>query len=181
MSLTTALNIAQSSLRSLTRQTAVVSSNVANAQNPDYARRSASIESTNGGVRFVEARRHTSDGLFSSALRALSDGQAQSTLADRISTLRTDLLGADDGLSLVAYRGHQNLTVGGELNKLAANIALGRDAAGVHWRSDSIEGLFLGETVALGVLADLALTYVEEFPGFQLTRFDGTTVTIHRE
>ncbi|MCB0064848.1 MAG: vanadium-dependent haloperoxidase, partial [Caldilineaceae bacterium] len=88
---------------------------------------------------------------------------------------------ADDGLSLVAYRGHQNLTVGGELNKLAANIALGRDAAGVHWRSDSIEGLFLGETVALGVLADLALTYVEEFPGFQLTRFDGTTVTIHRE
>src|SRR5262249_446464 len=27
------------------------------------------------------------------------------------------------------------LTVGGELNKLASNIALGRDAAGVHYRS----------------------------------------------
>ena len=103
MSLTTALNIAQSSLRSLTRQTSIVSSNVANAQNPDYTRRSATIESTNGGVRFVEVRRHTSDGLFASAMRALSDGEAQSTLADRISTLRADLLGADDSLSLQSF------------------------------------------------------------------------------
>lgn len=103
MSLTTALNIAQSSLRSLTRQTSIVSSNVANAQNPDYTRRSAAIESTNGGVRFVEVRRHTSDGVFSSALRALSDGQAQSTLSDRISTLRANLLGSDDSLSLQSY------------------------------------------------------------------------------
>ncbi|MFW5435355.1 hypothetical protein, partial [Paenibacillus apiarius] len=29
----------------------------------------------------------------------------------------------------------QKTTIGGELNKLAANIALGRDTAGVHWRS----------------------------------------------
>jgi hypothetical protein len=36
-----------------------------------------------------------------------------------------------DGLALLPYRG-PDLTVGGELNKLASNIALGRDAAGVH-------------------------------------------------
>jgi hypothetical protein len=29
------------------------------------------------------------------------------------------------------------------LNKLAANIGFGRDAAGLHWRSDIIEGLKL--------------------------------------
>ncbi len=103
MSLTTALNIAQSSLRTLTRQTAVVSSNVANAQNPNYTRQSSVIESTNGGVRFVEIRRNTSDNVFASALKAMSDGQAQSTLADRISTLRTNLLGNDDSLSLQSY------------------------------------------------------------------------------
>ena len=71
-----------------------------------------------------------------------------------------------------------SLAVGGELNKLAANIALGRDAAGVHWRSDSVQGLLLGEALALSTLADLALTYHEQFAGFTLTRFDGRHVTI---
>lgn len=82
-----------------------------------------------------------------------------------------------DGLALVPYRG-SDLTVGGELNKLAANIALGRDIAGVHWRSDGIEGLKLGEAVAIGFLTDLSTTYTEGFGGFSLTKFDGTTITI---
>lgn len=82
-----------------------------------------------------------------------------------------------DGLSLLLYKG-PDLTVGGELNKLASNIALGRDAAGVHWRSDSIEGLKLGEAVAIGIMTDLRTTYHEDFRGFSLTKFDGTTITI---
>jgi hypothetical protein len=68
--------------------------------------------------------------------------------------------------------------VGGELNKLASNIALGRDIAGVHWRSDGSEGLKLGEAVAIGLLTDLRATYSEDFGGFSLTKFDGTTLTI---
>lgn len=71
-----------------------------------------------------------------------------------------------------------DLTVGGELNKLASNIALGRDTAGVHWRSDSIEGLKLGEAVAIGILTDLRTTCPESFDGFSFTRFDGTTLRI---
>jgi hypothetical protein len=43
------------------------------------------------------------------------------------------------------------LPLGGRV-KLASNIALGRDTAGVHWRSDGIEGLKLGEAVAIGIL-----------------------------
>ena len=86
-------------------------------------------------------------------------------------------MASPDGLSLLPYAG-PGLTVGGELNKLAANIALGRDTAGVHWRTDGIEGLNLGEAVAIGVLRDVRTTLTEEFGGFSLTRFDGTTVRI---
>lgn len=82
-----------------------------------------------------------------------------------------------DGLSLVPYSGPP-LTVGGELNKLAANIALGRDTAGIHWRSDGMEGLKLGEAVAIGILQDYRRTFHEEFSGFSLTKFDGTSITI---
>ena len=87
------------------------------------------------------------------------------------------VVASDDGLSLVPYSGPP-LTVGGELNKLAANISLGRDAGGVHYRTDGTEGLKLGEAVALSILRDLATIYHEEFPGFTLTRFDGIPVTI---
>jgi membrane-associated phospholipid phosphatase len=87
------------------------------------------------------------------------------------------VVASPDGLSLVPYRGAA-LTVGGELNKLASNISLGRNVAGVHWRSDGIEGLKLGEAVAMKVLTQLRTTYPEHFGGFRLTKFDGTAGVI---
>ncbi|SDJ57228.1 vanadium-dependent haloperoxidase [Salimicrobium halophilum] len=87
------------------------------------------------------------------------------------------VLASSDGRSLVRYEG-PDLTVGGELNKLAANIAIGRDAAGVHYRSDGINGLKLGEQVAIGILRDYKETYHEKFNGFSLTTFDGDTIII---
>ena len=87
------------------------------------------------------------------------------------------VVASDDGLSLVPYTGAA-LTVGGELNKLASNVSLGRLAGGVHYRTDGVEGLRLGEEIALSILRDAATIYHEEFPGFTLTRFDGTPVTI---
>src|SRR6266404_1400605 len=92
-------------------------------------------------------------------------------------TIPTPVIATSGGFSLVPFSGPA-LTVGGELNKLASNIALGRDTAGVHWRSDGIEGIKLGEAVALGILRDLRATYHEDFQGFSLTTFDGTTLTI---
>ncbi len=82
-----------------------------------------------------------------------------------------------DGTALLPYTG-PTLTVGGELNKLAANIALGRDAAGVHWRSDGEQGILLGEELAIRQLRDLRTTYPETFAGFTLTKFDGTQTVI---
>jgi hypothetical protein len=87
------------------------------------------------------------------------------------------VVASSDGLSLLPYSG-PSLTIGGELNKLASNIALGRNTEGVHWRSDGIEGLKLGEKVAIKILKDYAKTYNEDFSGFSLTKFDGTTITI---
>jgi hypothetical protein len=57
--------------------------------------------------------------------------------------------------------GGEPLTVGNELNKLAFNIAFGRDAAGIHFRSDEIQGLRLGEAVGLSVLTDFNATYTK--------------------
>lgn len=87
------------------------------------------------------------------------------------------VVASDDGLSLLPYTG-DTLTVGGELNKLAANIAIGRDAAGVHWRTDGIEGLKLGEALAISVLQDRKTLYHQPFSGFSLTKFDNTTIVI---
>ena len=83
-----------------------------------------------------------------------------------------------DGTSLV-NTGDTNLTVLGELNKLAANISEGRDMLGIHWRvSDNMHGMFEGEDVAIALLKEAGPTYPESFPGFTLTKFDGTTITV---
>ena len=51
------------------------------------------------------------------------------------------VVASSDGSLLNPYAG--TLTVGNELNKLASNISIGRDAPGMHWRTDGIEGLHL--------------------------------------
>jgi len=81
-----------------------------------------------------------------------------------------------DGTSLDPWDGPA-LTVGGELNKVASNIASARNAAGVHWRTDFVEGVQLGETVALGILEEQKASFNEQF-SWTVTRFDGTTITI---
>lgn len=84
-----------------------------------------------------------------------------------------------DGLSLVPYTGPDaaSMTVGNELNKLAANIAMGRNFAGIHYRSDYENSLKLGEAYAISVLEDQKPTYGEPFAGYTFTKFDGTRVT----
>ncbi len=83
------------------------------------------------------------------------------------------------GTDLVPYAGNVALTVGGELNKVAGNIAIGRNMAGVHWRTDYTESLKLGEAVAIGILEEQKNTYNEKY-SFTLTKFDGTPTTIQK-
>ena len=72
-----------------------------------------------------------------------------------------------------------SMSINGELNKLASNIATARNMAGVHYRSDGDEGVILGEKVAISYLKGLAGSYNEGgFTGFRLTKLDGTQITI---
>jgi hypothetical protein len=82
-----------------------------------------------------------------------------------------------DGLSLQPYTGSP-LTLGGELNKLAANVAFGRNMAGIHWRVDAVEGMKLGEAVAIRLLQDCSGNFNEKFSGFKLIQLDGTAITL---
>jgi hypothetical protein len=86
---------------------------------------------------------------------------------------------SEDGFSLVPYAGSDSaqMTVGGEMDKVAANIAVGRNHAAVHWRYDYADSVVLGESVAISMLKDMAHCWNEPFNGFSFTKFDGTRVT----
>ena len=62
------------------------------------------------------------------------------------------------------------LTIEGELNKLAMNVAMGRSIGGVHWRTDNTRSLALGEALAAQILAD-ATTDCNERPTFEFRSF----------
>jgi|SRR6185312_4985819 len=105
MSLTTALNIAQSALFNTTRQTTVVSQNISNSGNADYARRSATIVSTSPGATVVNIQRTTDDVLFRSNLKALSSYQGQSTLLSGMENLDQAVNGVDNADSAASALG----------------------------------------------------------------------------
>ena len=80
-----------------------------------------------------------------------------------------------DGLEKVLL--DQPLTIEGEVNKIASNIYIGRDWAGVHYFTDYIESLRMGEQIAIGILEEQKLTYGENFT-MTIPLFDGGTIRI---
>ena len=114
-------------------------------------------------------------------LKAMFDGSVK--IADLLrasSEFTSPVVSSRDGLSLVPYEGDdiESMTVEGELNKVAGNIGLGRNHAGVHWRSDEVQSFPLGEAIAISVLRDQRHCYNERFSGMTFVRFDGTTITV---
>ena len=90
---------------------------------------------------------------------------------------------SSDGLSLLPYTGGDagQITVNGELNKVANNVSFGHGIhSGIHWRSDTDSSIKLGEALAISFLQDRALTYNEKFT-VNLTKIDGTTATISNQ
>lgn len=82
-----------------------------------------------------------------------------------------------DGSQLDAYAEADagEMTIHGELDKLASNIAIGRNIAGVHYRSDGDKGLELGEKVAIQYFKDLRDMQNESIGKISIVKFDGTT------
>lgn len=95
---------------------------------------------------------------------------------DESDIIRNPKVPNEDGTALIPYVG-PTLTVGGELNKVASNVANGRNGAGVHWRTDAVNSLRLGEEVAICILEEQKLTYNDEV-SMSLTKFDGSRITI---
>ncbi len=117
----------------------------------------------------------TMAGACATILKAAFDGSA----IFAVLTDNTVVAASVDGSPPVPVGKDPGLTIGGEIDKLASNIAFGRNFAGIHWRSDAEEGMRLGEAVALSILRDQGDNYPgENFKGFTITKFDGTTVTV---
>ncbi|CDF34463.1 vanadium-dependent bromoperoxidase, vBPO [Chondrus crispus] len=69
------------------------------------------------------------------------------------------------------------LTIQGELDKLAANISIGRNMAGVHYYSDYYDSLRMGERVAVGILLEQAPTYGDPVE-MTFRSFDGDLIRV---
>ncbi|HEU0223225.1 MAG TPA: hypothetical protein VFR34_13580, partial [Paracoccaceae bacterium] len=87
-----------------------------------------------------------------------------------------ELVGVN-GSRLVDAGGATALTVEGELDKLAANIAIGRNMAGVHYYTDYYESMRLGERIAVSILEEQLSLYAEPV-SMSFTSFDGDHIRI---
>ncbi len=70
-----------------------------------------------------------------------------------------------------------DLTVEGELNKLASNISIGRNWAGVHYFTDYYESILMGEQIAIGILEEQKLMFKDNF-SMTIPLFGGETIRI---
>lgn len=99
MSLSTAFSIAQSSLLSSGRQTSVLSRNIQESGNSDYARRIAVNASLAPGVRTILVQRATNEQLFRQNLSALADWGGQSAISAGLERLEQTVFGVDNNAS----------------------------------------------------------------------------------
>ncbi|CAN0441852.1 unnamed protein product [Ascophyllum nodosum] len=85
----------------------------------------------------------------------------------------------DDGLELIDFEG-SCLTYEGEINKLAVNVAFGRQMLGIHYRFDGIQGLILGETITVRTLHQELMTFAEEST-FEFRLFTGEVIKLFQD
>lgn len=95
MSLTSALNTAQSILSNTSTQTSTVSRNISNAGAENYVRRSATLASNGWGAQVVNISRAANDVLFRDSLVSTSSASGQNALLDGIDQIRA-LIGGND-------------------------------------------------------------------------------------
>lgn len=105
-----------------------------------------------------------------------SDG---STISFNQNKNRCAFVPSSDGKTLETISVEKTLTLEGELNKLAANISIGRNWAGVHYYSDYKASLLMGEQVAISLLEEQSKMYnpAENF-SFSLRKFEGDLIRI---
>lgn len=86
---------------------------------------------------------------------------------------------SSNGSSLDAYVGDTSqMTIHGEINKLASNMSIGRNMAGVHYRSDGDQGMILGEKIAIQYYKDIRSTANESIGTITFVGFDGSSIEV---
>ncbi len=103
MSLSSALISAQSVFTTTGQQTAVVAKNMANASNPDYARRLAMMGTSLNGTQVLSIQRSQNDALLKQNIVSISQSSAQGTLFSGLETLKSALGGNDYELAPSTY------------------------------------------------------------------------------
>lgn len=106
MSLSSALNVAQSSLTATSTQTSVLSRNVAGADDPNYNRKAGVLVTTYGGaVRIASISRAMDSVLFSAKLGSTSTTSAQQAIVDALDQLEATVNDPELDQSLAAKLG----------------------------------------------------------------------------
>ncbi len=72
----------------------------------------------------------------------------------------------------------KTITVGTELDKLISNISIGRNMAGVHWRTDYSQSALLGQRIAISMLYRQRRDYHERPWKMQFRTLGGNHVSI---
>lgn len=85
----------------------------------------------------------------------------------------------EDGSDLVPADG-EGMTLEGELNKLAANVSIARNMAGVHYYSDYYDSLRMGERIAVSIIVEQLETYDTDKVSVRFRSFDGDNMLISR-
>jgi len=127
MSLASALSTAQSIFTNTGTQSGVVSKNIANAQNPDYSRRSAVVSTGGNGAVIGDIVRAQNSPLLRQTIESTGIASGQRTLLDGLSEIKNLMGGNDNELSpanLIAKFRESLDTFASKANETAAGSAV---------------------------------------------------------
>lgn len=146
MSLASALSTAQSIFTNSGTQSAVSAKNIANAQNPDYSRRSAMVVTGGNGAMIGDITRSQNEPLLRQTIASSSIASGQRTVLDGLQEIKNLMGGNDNELSpaklIAAFRNNLD-AFAGKANDTGIGISFissARDvAAGLNIASDKLQ------------------------------------------
>jgi flagellar hook-associated protein 1 FlgK len=146
MSLASALSTAQSIFTNAGTQSAVSAKNIANAQNPDYTRRSAMVVTGGNGAMIGDITRSQNEPLLRQTIASSSIASGQRTVLDGLQEIKNLMGGNDNELSpaklIAAFRNNLD-AFAGKANDTGIGISFissARDvAAGLNIASDKLQ------------------------------------------
>ncbi|MYZ46964.1 flagellar hook-associated protein FlgK [Propylenella binzhouense] len=181
MSLSAALNTAQSSVRAVASQTAVVSRNITGAGDPGYTRKIAAVlTAADGSVRGVAVSRASDQALQDRLLRATSTSAGAQVLADGLEAIRAGL-GTDYARSpaagLASLRDALQLYAASPNDELAAQdvlTAAGTLVQSLHEGTEAVQSVRAEADEAIAASVDHVTATLAKFQDVNTAIVRGT-------